>query len=80
MSDIRYDNQEGQQMVDWQSPMFVEPLQAIPHWDRYIEGVRIVQHSPLEGSGNFGFLTQKQQTFQMSNVNGLNQLEDAFIR
>ena len=40
----------------------------------------MVEHSPVEGSGNFGFQTQKQQTFQMSNVNGLIDIESAYIR
>ena len=78
--DIRDGNQETPQLVDWAAPLFVEPLQAIPQWDKYIEGVRLVEHSPLEGSGNFGFQTQKQQTFQLSNINGLVEIEGSFIR
>jgi hypothetical protein len=78
--DIRDSNSETPQLVQWDSPTFIEPLQAIPQWDKYIEAVRIVEHSPIEGSGNFGFQTQKQQTFQLSNVNGLVVIEDSYIR
>jgi hypothetical protein len=72
-------NEHSLSLIDWQSPLIIEPLQSIPQFDRFIEDVRIVEVPPVE-SGDFGFQYQKQQTFRFSNPNGLIQMDDLYVR